>query len=125
MFSLCTKSVEDIYVELSNQIGKFFITGSGTYTWRSNIGIDQSSYYTTEEIISNQVQMPNTETFQGRSGYRSEFLIAEAIVTRMNTLGGFDMRRNDGPRQGYGPMPPKRLVWWRCVWRLTRVRRRA
>ena len=32
----------------------------------------------------------------------------------------FDMRGDDGPRRGYGPMPPKRLVWCRRVWRRLR-----
>jgi len=79
------------------QIGHYFATASGTYTWRSNITIDQNAYYTNQEIISDQVDMPNAETFQFRTGYRNTYLIAEVIATQMNTIGGFDMRKNDMP----------------------------
>src|ERR1700744_6522159 len=79
------------------QLGKFFITASGTYTWRSNITIDQESYYTTELHETNQVQMPNLISFNFRSGYRSNRWIIEGVVTDMITQGGFDMRRNDMP----------------------------
>ena len=84
---------------------KFFATLWGTYTWRSNITIDESSYYTTQEIISNQVEMPNTSSFQFRTGYRSTYLIAEAVLSNMTTLGGFDIRKNDMP------FPSNRMDW--------------
>jgi hypothetical protein len=87
------------------QLNKFFVTGSGTYTWRSNITIDQSSYYTTQEIISDQVYMPNVESFQLRTGYRNTYLIAEAILSNMTTLGGFDIRKNDMP------FPSNKMNW--------------
>ena len=32
-----------------------------------------------------------------RAGYRSKYWIAEAVVDNMNTLGGFDIRKNDMP----------------------------
>jgi hypothetical protein len=83
----------------------FFATVWGTYTWRSNITIDESSYYTTQEILSNQVEMPNTSSFQFRTGYRSTFLIAEAVLSNMITLGGFDIRKNDMP------FPSNRMNW--------------
>ncbi len=79
------------------QYGHAFITGSGTYTYRGNIEIDRTSYYTTELILSNQVEIPNVATWSVRAGYRSNRLIAEAIITDMHTLGGFDIRRNDMP----------------------------
>jgi hypothetical protein len=79
------------------QLGNFFATASGTYTYRNDITIDQNSYYTTQEILSNKVDMPSVLSFNGRAGYRSERLIAEAIFSKMNTLGGFDIRKNDMP----------------------------
>jgi len=82
---------------LDYQLGKFFATASGTYIYRNNITIDQTAYYTTEQINSNKVFMPDMATEQLRTGYRSSHLIAEAILTNMNTLGGFDIRRNDMP----------------------------
>lgn len=79
------------------QKGNFFVTASGTYTWRSNITIDRSSYYTTSEHLTNQVQMPNMSSFNFRTGYRSDRWILEAVLSNMTTLGGFDMRKNDMP----------------------------
>ncbi len=79
------------------QTGNFFVTASGTYTWRSDITIDQNSYYTTELNLTNKVYMPNTASFNFRAGYRSDRLIAEAVFDQMNTLGGFDIRKNDMP----------------------------
>ncbi len=79
------------------QIGHFFVTGSGTYTYRSNITIDRTSYYTTEMHLTNKVDMPDVASFNFRTGYRSGHLIAEAILANNTTLGGFDIRRNDMP----------------------------
>jgi hypothetical protein len=75
----------------------FFATAAASYTWRSDITIDQSSYYTTELYLTNKVYMPNTESFELRLGYRSEGLIVEGILSNMTTLGGFDIRKNDMP----------------------------
>jgi len=82
---------------LDYQLGNFFTTVSGTYVYRSDITIDRGAYYTTEQINSNKVYMPDVATGQLRIGYRSSHLIAEGIATNMNTLGGFDIRRNDMP----------------------------
>jgi hypothetical protein len=77
--------------------GLFFLRASGSYVWRSNIKIDESSYYTTELHNTNQVQMPDQVTFNGSIGIYKKYLIAEAMVDNMTTLGGFDIRRNDMP----------------------------
>ncbi len=82
---------------LDYQLGNFFATASGTYTYRNDITIDRTSYYTTQEILSNKVDMPNMLSYNVRAGYRSERLIAEAIFNQMYTLGGFDIRKNDMP----------------------------
>jgi Putative MetA-pathway of phenol degradation len=79
------------------QLGNFFATASGTYTWRSNITIPQDAYYTTEEHLTNKVWMPNMTSINFRTGYRSERWILEAVASDMITLGGFDIRRNDMP----------------------------
>jgi hypothetical protein len=79
------------------QLGRFFATATGTYTWRSDITIDEQSYYTTELIESSKVYMPNEETYIVRAGYRSNRLIIEANLSGMVTLGGFDIRKNDMP----------------------------
>lgn len=77
--------------------GIFFVRTSGSYVWRSNTKIDQSSYYTTEIHYTNKVQMPDMLTFNGSVGIYKKYLIAEAMVDNMTTLGGFDIRRNDMP----------------------------
>ena len=41
--------------------------------------------------------MPNVNMLSLRTGYRSNWLIAEAIITDMKTLGGFDITRNNMP----------------------------
>jgi hypothetical protein len=79
------------------QLGKFFATLSGSYTWRDNIRIDRPSYYTTEMHFTNEVEMPNMTLFNFRTGYRSERWILEAVATKMTTIGGFDIRKNDMP----------------------------
>ncbi|MHA4808263.1 hypothetical protein ACX0G9_09145 [Flavitalea flava] len=79
------------------QVGNFFVTGNSTYMWRSNITIDRTSYYTTEEHLTNKVDMPNLLSFNFRTGYRSERWIIEAVLNNMKTLGGFDIRKNDMP----------------------------
>jgi hypothetical protein len=79
------------------QVGKFFVTASGTYTFRSNIKIDRDAYYTTEMHYTNEVEMPDVLSFNVRSGYRYANWIAEAFVDNMTTLGGFDITRNNMP----------------------------
>lgn len=79
------------------QLGHFFVTATGTYTWRSNITIDEVSYYTTEFHETNHVQMPNENSYILRAGYRSNTWIVEGMLSGMTTLGGFDIRRNDMP----------------------------
>lgn len=76
---------------------KLFATGSATYVFRDNITIDRTSYYTTEMHYTNEVEMPNGANYNIRAGYRSNRIIAEAIFNRWETLGGFDITRNNMP----------------------------
>jgi len=79
------------------QVGRFFVTGSGTYVQRSNITIDRTSYYTTEAHLTNKVDMPDAASFNFRAGYRFGGVIAEAVLDNWTTLGGFDITRNNMP----------------------------
>ncbi|THU41584.1 hypothetical protein FAM09_05665 [Niastella caeni] len=79
------------------QVGKFYVTASGTYMFRSNIKIDRDAYYTTEMHYTNEVEMPDVLTFNVRTGYRYKNLIADAFVDNQTTLGGFDITRNNMP----------------------------
>jgi len=79
------------------QLGNFFATANGTYTFRSDITIDRNSYYTTSLHLTNNVDMPNLFAFNFRTGYRSDRWIIEAVLNNMTTHGGFDIRKNDMP----------------------------
>lgn len=82
------------------QYRTLFFTGSGQYVNRSNITIDRTSYYTSTLIYSNQVAMPNATVLNFRAGYRSSWLIAEAVLENSTSIGGFDIRKNDMPFPG-------------------------
>lgn len=78
-------------------IGRFFVTGSGTCTFRDNITIDRDAYYTTQMHYTNEVYMPDVMLFNLRAGYRHSGLIAELFATSQKTLGGFDITKNNMP----------------------------
>ena len=82
---------------LDYQVGNIFATISGTYVARDNIKIDRTSYYTTESHLTNEVEMPNASNYNFRAGYRTGKLIAEAVLNKWTTLGGFDITRNNMP----------------------------
>lgn len=76
----------------------WFFTASTQYTTRGNVKIDRTAYYTTELIYGNQVAMPSVLNSNVRFGYRKGAdLILEMVYDRINTLGGFDIRKNDMP----------------------------
>jgi hypothetical protein len=79
------------------QWGAWFGTASATYMRRNNITIDRAAYYTTQVHYSNEVAMPDATQFGLRAGYRSARLIAEALLYQFNTLGGFDISKNNMP----------------------------
>jgi hypothetical protein len=79
------------------QINHFFVTASGNYIYRFNIKIDRTAYYTNKMIYSNEVYMPNVFSSKLGLGYRNGELIIEGILDYWNTLGGFDIRKNDMP----------------------------
>lgn len=79
------------------QVGSFFATLSGSYVIRSNITIDRTAYYTTEMHYTNKVSMPDAAQYNLRVGYRTQRMIAEALLGNWTTLGGFDITRNNMP----------------------------
>lgn len=80
------------------QKGHWYGTASAMYTRRGNVTIDRNAYYTTEMIYSNQVAMPDIFSYNIHLGWRDGAdKYFELIADRMNTLGGFDMRKNDMP----------------------------
>ena len=75
----------------------FFATLSYAFVFRNNVKLDRNSYYTTQLHLTNEVEMPNQSMANFNVGYRLHGLIAQAVVMHMQTLGGFDIRRNDMP----------------------------
>lgn len=75
----------------------FFATASASYSIRGNVKLDRNSYYTTTIHNTNEVEMPDMATYNFSTGIRVNNLIAEIMVTKINTLGGFDIRKNDMP----------------------------
>ncbi|MFY7838956.1 MAG: transporter [Lacibacter sp.] len=76
---------------------KWFATASATYVWRSKVTLDRDSYYTDRFILSNEVDMPNATSYNIRAGYRTQWLIAEAVLNNWTTKGGFDITQNNMP----------------------------
>jgi len=80
------------------QRGEFFTTLSGAYLFRSNVTIERNTYFTDEMHYTNEVDMPDVISINARIGYRSNRLIAEAIVDNWVTQsGGFDITQNNMP----------------------------
>jgi Putative MetA-pathway of phenol degradation len=73
------------------------VTASAAYVLRSKVKIDRTSYYDTQLHLSNEVDMPDAANYQLRAGYRGKYLIAEALLSSWQTLGGFDISRNNAP----------------------------
>jgi hypothetical protein len=82
---------------LDYQLNNIFVTGSATYVLRDNTKLDRTSYYDTQSHLTNEVSMPDASNFNFRAGYRSSKLIAEAVLNKWTTLGGFDITRNNMP----------------------------
>jgi hypothetical protein len=82
---------------LDYQVNNIFVTGSATYVLRDNTKLDRTSYYDTQSHLTNEVSMPDASNFNFRAGYRSSKLIAEAVLNKWTTLGGFDITRNNMP----------------------------
>jgi hypothetical protein len=79
------------------QLNNWTATISGAYIFRNNIKLDRTTYYTTRMHYTNAVKMPNAANLNCRIGYRSSTWIAEVILNQNNTLGGFDISRNNMP----------------------------
>jgi hypothetical protein len=81
------------YLHQSN----WHLTAQATYTARGMVELDRESYYTTRQIYSSQVAMPDVWSYSVQSGYRTPKWSAELVFEQINCLGGFDIRRNDMP----------------------------
>jgi hypothetical protein len=76
----------------------WYVTASAAYVLRSQVTIDRDAYYTTEMIYSNKVVMPDLFLYNLRLGWRDGAdKYFELVLDRMNSMGGFDIRKNNMP----------------------------
>jgi hypothetical protein len=75
-----------------------YVDASGAYTWRDDVTLDRSSYYTDGHLYySDQVDMPGVVDYTIRAGYNGRRIKAPVSYSWQHTLGGGDIRRQDMP----------------------------
>ncbi len=74
-----------------------YLRGTFAYHLRGNSTIERDYYYTTHGVYSDEVDMPNAINYGASLGSYlfGEALRIEATFEGFNTLGGFDIRRQD------------------------------
>jgi hypothetical protein len=73
------------------------ITAHGTYTVRSDVGLDRNMYYSERGFFTNQMPMPNVVNYGVKVGHYSYRWQLEATYEQQLTDGNIDIRRNDMP----------------------------
>ncbi|MBK8704344.1 MAG: transporter [Saprospiraceae bacterium] len=69
------------------------------YHLRGNTTIERDYYYTTQDYYTDEVDMPNALDYGAALGWWNPAgtLKAELLMDGLQTLGGFDIRRQDAP----------------------------
>ena len=83
-----------------NYLGRngLYINATSAYTFRGNVTLDRSSYYTNGQLyLSNEVAMPNQFDYSVSAGYRKNDLTLTGVFEQQQTRGGGDIRRQDTP----------------------------
>ena len=76
----------------------WYVNGSAAYTWRDNVTLDRSSYYTDGRLyLSNEVAMPDVFDYTVTAGYLKGGFQVPISFSQQSTLGGGDIRRQDMP----------------------------
>ena len=76
----------------------WYINGSSSYTWRSDVNIDAPYYYTNGQLfLTNVVTMPGVFDYIASAGYLRKGRMLEGFFTQQRTQGGGDIRRQDMP----------------------------
>lgn len=76
----------------------WFLTGSGSYSWRSQVQLDRPYFFTNDEfVMSDTVDMPNATDYTATVGLMKRGLMGALAVTQQRTHGGGDIRRQDMP----------------------------
>jgi hypothetical protein len=75
-----------------------YVNASGAYTWRGNVTLDRSSYYTNGQLFqSSEVAMPNLFNYILSAGYRKNNMMFVGNFAQQQARGGGDIRRQDLP----------------------------
>ena len=75
-----------------------YANASGAYTWRGNVTLDRSSYYTNGQLyMSNEVAMPNLLNYILTVGYQKNRMMFVGNFAQQQARGGGDIRRQDLP----------------------------
>jgi hypothetical protein len=93
-----------------------YISTSAAYTWRGNVTLQRSSYFTNNQLyLSNEVGMPSVTNFNASVGYYHRNRQLTGDYYQQRTRGGGDIRRQDNPfvsnrvdstRAGFTAMAP-------------------
>ena len=75
-----------------------YLNGTGGYTWRDDVTLDRSTYYTDGQLFySNQVAMPDVYDYAFSIGFSKGRTLIPISFSKMVTRGGGDIRRQDMP----------------------------
>lgn len=75
-----------------------YVNGTSAYTFRGNVQLDRSSYYTNGQLyLSSEVAMPNQFDYGFGVGYYRRDLKLVGTFAQQQTRGGGDIRRQDMP----------------------------
>ena len=75
-----------------------YLTGHGSYTFRSNIRVDRDAYLAYGKMYhTDEVAMPNTTDAAFRLGYLRGAVQVETFIERNACVEGDNIRRNDMP----------------------------
>jgi hypothetical protein len=74
-----------------------YVRASGAFHWRGGTTIERYYYYTTQGIYSDRVDVPHALSYAAALGswMLRRQLRAELLFDGLETLGGFDIRRQD------------------------------
>jgi hypothetical protein len=75
-----------------------FIDATAGHTWRGNVKLDRSAYYTNGQLyLTSDVQMPRVFDYAVTAGMQKGRLCLPLTISSQRTLGGGDIRRQDMP----------------------------
>lgn len=75
-----------------------YLTGHGTYSWRSNINVDRDAYQADDRVYNtNEVSVPNATDWGARLGVLKRKWQTEVFIENFSCVGGDNIRRNDMP----------------------------